>query len=211
MDLKGFINKLNEENIRLSKSNNKILVNAPKGSVTDDILKKIKDNKQEIIDYLSNAKDVNNEYISIESVCEKEYYVLSSAQERIYILQQMNPDSTAYSILQCFGVGTYDKINMYRTLKSLIDRHESFRTSFEIVDDIPVQRIHSNVDIDVAKYDVSSTEELEDIYSSFIRSFDLTKAPLLRVGYVKNTSSNENYLMVDMHHIISDGVSMDLL
>ncbi|NOR44473.1 MAG: hypothetical protein GQ534_02715, partial [Candidatus Delongbacteria bacterium] len=144
-------------------------------------------------------------------VKEKDYYALSSVQERMYILQQMNLESTAFNLAQYFGIGTYTKEAIQIALKILISRHESFRTSFEIVDDIPVQRINSNIDIDVEKHEVSSIEELEDIYSSFIKPFDLCKAPLLRVGYVRNTASNENYLMVDMHHIISDGISMDLL
>ncbi|NOR45479.1 MAG: hypothetical protein GQ534_07820, partial [Candidatus Delongbacteria bacterium] len=211
MNIKVFLTRLNEENIKLSESNNKVLISAPKGSVTEDIIKEIKDNKQELIKYLKKTK-IWDSFISIEPVVKKEYYTLSSAQERIYLLHQMSVEKETISVFRCFSIMREISFKLIKDIFiSLTKRHDSLRTTFDLVEDLPVQLIHSDENIDLEQYEIFSIEELEQIKSIFIRPFDLTKTPLLRVGYVKNTSSNENYLMVDMHHIISDGVSMDLL
>jgi len=95
----------------------------------------------------------------------------------------------------------------------LIQRQESFRTSFEVVHNTPVQRIHppASVDFHLEYQEVSESEnrleqEIETIIQDFIRPFDLSKAPLLRVGLVK-LPRKKNLLLYDFHHIIRDLVS----
>ncbi|MBN4049409.1 AMP-binding protein, partial [bacterium AH-315-N14] len=92
----------------------------------------------------------------------------------------------------------------------LIQRHESLRTSFEVLEEGMVQRIYKEVDFEIDKYEVKEEKEIAGIIKSFIRSFDLGKAPLLRVGLIK-VHPQKHILMYDMHHIISDGTSMGVL
>ncbi|MCP5107711.1 MAG: non-ribosomal peptide synthetase, partial [bacterium] len=78
------------------------------------------------------------------------------------------------------------------------------RTSFVMVDDQPVQRVHDEVEFAIEYYG-------EDVYlKGPRRGFDLSRAPLLRVGLVKR-GENDYLMLIDMHHIISDGVSNDVL
>ena len=58
------------------------------------------------------------------------------------------------------------------------------------------------------KYE-EANDDIDSIVTSFIRSFDLGKAPLFRAKMVK--AKDKNYLLIDMHHIIADGVSMSIL
>ncbi|MFC2155842.1 condensation domain-containing protein, partial [Acidobacteriota bacterium] len=110
-----------------------------------------------------------------------------------------------------------------RTFKQLIVRHESFRTSFFSVGDSAVQRIHSPAEIEFrieyfeigrgepcVRPSLCSPKAIASIINRFIRPFDLTKAPLLRVGLIQ-IEKNSHLLMVDMHHIISDGLSHEIL
>jgi amino acid adenylation domain-containing protein len=151
-------------------------------------------------------------YAAIESVEKKEYYRLSSAQRRLYFLQQMEPGNTGYNIQE--GVlleGDVDIPVLEETFRKLIQRHESLRTSFEIVNDETVQRVHDNVEFKIEYYggaakNVKGPEENQ----SFIRAFDLSEAPLLRVG-LSRLEEKKHVLLVDMHHIISDGVSHAVL
>jgi amino acid adenylation domain-containing protein len=142
--------------------------------------------------------------IAVEAVEEKEYYALSSAQKRLYVLQQMEPDSTAYNTPAAMEVaGELHKEKLEKCFKQLIARHESLRTSFELIDDEPVQRIHKKVEFKI-------TNNSEDKNHHFVRAFDLSKAPLLRVG-LTNIEERKHLLIIDMHHIITDALSQGLL
>ncbi|HLP60378.1 MAG TPA: amino acid adenylation domain-containing protein, partial [Candidatus Deferrimicrobium sp.] len=88
----------------------------------------------------ATTKDI---FKAIEPAEQKEYYDLSSAQKRLYFLQQMEPESTAYNISLVVPLGENIEIaKLEETGKKLLARHESLRTSFEIVNNEPVQRIH---------------------------------------------------------------------
>ena len=158
---------------------------------------------QGLSDYISGT--VKNIYESILPVEEKEYYSLSFAQERMYILQQMDLNSTAYNMPQVIPLtGGIDTGRLEEAFRKLIRRHDSLRTSFHMSGDRPVQRIHKQVNFEI--------DRLQDQYLS-VRPFDLSHAPLLRVGLlnVEKEQYQQYILIVDMHHIISDGVSHQVL
>jgi amino acid adenylation domain-containing protein len=149
-------------------------------------------------------------YSSIHSNEKREYYPVSSAQYRIYILQQLGQDNTNYNeqmVLDMQGVSEFHKIT--RTFETLIHRHETLRTSFELINEEPVQRIHDETPFDIPLHEQDTTP-VEQKIKAFIRPFDLEKAPLLRVGLIK-TGEKTCILMMDMHHIITDGVSIQIL
>ncbi|MCP4217401.1 MAG: non-ribosomal peptide synthetase, partial [bacterium] len=145
----------------------------------------------------------------------KEYYPLSSAQKRMYILQQMEMNSTIYNMPQTIPLPQeLDADKLEKTFRQLIRRHESLRTSFHMVNEKPVQRVHDNVDFAIDHFDLSAIHAgvapMDGPEGLHIRPFDLTRAPLLRVGLAK--TGNKRYLLfIDMHHIISDGLSHNIL
>jgi amino acid adenylation domain-containing protein/FkbM family methyltransferase len=157
----------------------------------------------------------------------KEYYRLSSVQKRLYLLQQMEPESTAYNLpLPIVLEGQLDKKRLDNTFNRLIIRHESCRTSFEMIKEEPFQRIREHTVFEIGKYESISSlpsggracsipkEEVvanvNKVIENFIMPFDLTQAPLLRVGLIK-PGERKYIMLVDMHHIISDGVSHQVL
>ncbi|MGE5341852.1 MAG: amino acid adenylation domain-containing protein [Candidatus Omnitrophota bacterium] len=183
---------------------------------------------QDLAEFL--AQDIEEFWFySIESYEEKEYYPVSSAQKQMYVLQQMDKDSTAYHIFSAWVIlGDPDKRRIETAVKKLIQRHDSLRTSFHLIHDEPVQRIHGAVEFELnylATEDTEFTEEDKETKTKepkpkvfaplFSKSgppeaYDLSKAPLMRVGLVKQ-SDNKHILIVDMHHIISDGMSVNIL
>jgi len=151
-----------------------------------------------------------NIYASIAAIEEREYYRASSAQKRIYTLQQFEIESTVYNMPKIMIIeGMLDKERLEEAFKKLIKRHDSLRTSFEIIDEAIVQRVHKEAafSIDYLEIEEGQTDE---IVKGYIKPFDLSKAPLLRVGLIK-FAEDKHILMADMHHIISDGVSMGIL
>ncbi|UCH92862.1 MAG: amino acid adenylation domain-containing protein [Candidatus Aminicenantes bacterium] len=176
---------------------------------------------------------VIKKYTAIEPVEKKEYYPLSSAQTRFYILQRVTPESTAYNMTQLHQLaGNVKKEKFEDALKALIERHETLRTCFQLIGGQPVQRIHDEVEFEIEYYDenLNTPRPLRghpsqegnksashapcpmlhaSTIKNFIRPFDLSQAPLLRLGLIR-ISQNRHILMFTMHHIITDGTSMTI-
>ncbi|NIM15003.1 MAG: amino acid adenylation domain-containing protein [Candidatus Aminicenantes bacterium] len=146
------------------------------------------------------------EYAPIEPVEEKEYYILSTAQGWLYILHRMNPAATAYNMPKALPLeGEIDKKKLEAIINQLIARHESLRTSFHMIAGEAVQRVHKEVEFEIENYLVE-----EEIIKDFVRPFDLSRVPLFRVGLL-GLAGKKHILLMDMHHIITDGASLDII
>ncbi len=155
-------------------------------------------------------KSVTTEYRSIVPAEQKEFYELSSAQKRLYVIQQRYPNSISYNVPTLIILeGDINIERLENTFKQLIDRHESLRTSFEIFEDEPKQRIWKEVDFKLEYYEAGEGYERK-IVENFIAPFDLRNTPLIRAGLIKRCKS-QYVLMVDVHHIVFDGFSSDIL
>lgn len=137
-------------------------------------------------------------------------YPLSAAQNRLYVLHRFEGIGTAYHLPAAFVCeGLLDEIRLERAIQTLIGRHESLRTSFELVDGMPMQIIHPQVPFQLERL-VGNEASLFDVIKTFTQTFNLGQAPLLRTGIMKLTG--EQFLILfDIHHMISDGVSMSVL
>jgi len=147
------------------------------------------------------------DFKDIEPAIKKDYYSLSSAQMRLFIEHQMLLDSTVYN--EPFEVlleGELDIDKLFMAFQQQIDRHESFRTSFHVIGDQAVQKIHDKVDFQIDILDLEN-DNVDNVLDGYIQSFDLGQPPLFRVGLIKESES-KNYLIIDTHHIITDGTSM---
>ncbi|WP_128755346.1 non-ribosomal peptide synthetase, partial [Aquimarina sediminis] len=157
--------------------------------------------------FLSNSRKID--HLEILPAAVKEYYPLSSAQKRMYILNKYDDQSSAYNMTRVATIyGVLDLKKMTQAFHQLISRHESLRTSFELIGEEPVQRVVKDVDFSISV--IKDNEEPSVSISKFIKPYELNKAPLLRVGVIK-VSSEEHILIVDNHHIISDGLSHSIL
>jgi hypothetical protein len=89
-------------------------------------------------------------------------------------------------------------------------RHESLRTAFPEVNDEPVQRVYDfeELEFELEHYSKAGEDERgrQEVIRQFIRPFDFSRAPLLRVGILEY--GDEKILLLDMHHIITDDSSI---
>ncbi|MCP5046079.1 MAG: AMP-binding protein, partial [bacterium] len=145
-------------------------------------------------------------YVSLEPVEEREYYRLSSAQKRLYIIQQMETENIAYNIFSAFELeGNIDIERLNDTIKQLINRHEGFRSSFFMQGSEPVQKILTDTDFRVSSFEVKEKEEnnveqqVRGIIRDFIKPFRLDRPPLLRTALIKEMEDT-HILIFDMHH-----------
>ncbi len=121
----------------------------------------------------------------------------TAAQMRVYTAQNMNSDSTTYNVPYVFKAEQVDIDRLQKAVDAMIVRHEILRTHFENKDGNIIQVINDNSE---CKVEFLNSDDI----NAFMRPFDLSKAPLLRVGVYENT------VMIDMHHIITDGSSMPI-
>ncbi|MDM5217016.1 MULTISPECIES: non-ribosomal peptide synthetase [Bacillus amyloliquefaciens group] len=142
-------------------------------------------------------------YEAIQPAQKQDTYPVSSAQKRMYVLQQLEDGGVGYNMPAVLELtGPLDRGRLEETFRQLVERHESLRTSFETgPDGEPVQRIHDSV-----PFQLDEAESAD----AFVRPFCLEEAPLFRAALVKE-SDERHLLLTDMHHIISDGVSVNTL
>jgi amino acid adenylation domain-containing protein/non-ribosomal peptide synthase protein (TIGR01720 family) len=143
---------------------------------------------------------------------------LSFAQQRLWVLDQLEPGSVAYNIP--FGVrlqGTLNKQVLHGSLEEIVRRHEILRTSFPLVDGEPVQRIAQEFTLAIEETDLTELagEAQEEEVKLRARAeaaepFNLAKGPLVRLKLLQ-LSEQEHVLLVNMHHIVSDGWSAGII
>lgn len=154
----------------------------------------------------SNSKAL---YKNLKPVEERDYYCLSSAQKRFFILNHFDEVNTSYNMPAAFIIeGNLDVSHMEKIFSELINRHDAFRTVFEFNGQVPVQRIMAGAEFKIEH--IQPDDNLSKAIGSFIRPFDLAKAPLFRVGLIR-LSDSKHVMVVDMHHIIADGLSINII
>ncbi len=148
----------------------------------------------------------SEEYVPIPKAEEKEYYAMSSAQKRTYLIQLMQPKAITYNMPGNFKLlGKVYPEKLKDALQAMTDRHEILRTVFLMVDGEPVQKILDHVEADF-EY-VTSNESDEKLMTEFLKPFDLASGRLVRVKLVNK--GEYHLMMFDMHHIVGDGMSMN--
>lgn len=162
----------------------------------------------DLSDYIANYEASK---VTIEKAKIQEFYDASSAQKRIfYASKAAGEDTTLYN---CPGALVFDSIPDINKLKScfetLFERHESLRTYFEIKNNDIVQKIAPNINFKLEIQNSTSTNT-HYLLKQFVQPFNLAKAPLFRATLVIQNNQTAT-LLIDMHHSISDGSSIDIL
>jgi amino acid adenylation domain-containing protein len=160
-------------------------------------------------EYLQEAAE--DKYPTIVPAVKKDVYPLSPAQKRMYILQQMDLQEPNYNITHAVLLeGELDRERLVKSIRQLIARHETLRTSIQVQvkgDEI-VQKIYDEVEFNL-QYFESGEDQAKQLIRQFIRPFDLSIAPFLRVALIK-IENPKHVLVIDMHHIVTDYISDDI-
>ena len=144
-------------------------------------------------------------------------FPVSFAQERLWLLDQLEPDRAVYNIPSAVTLpGNVNADVLRRALNEIVKRHEVLRTKFMSVDGEPSQVIVPRLNIELPVHDLRNlpAEQRQAGIARFTeaeaqRPFDLGQGPLLRAQMLRVTSE-QNVLLLTMHHIISDGWSVGI-
>ena len=146
----------------------------------------------------------------IEKLEVQKYYEASSAQKRMYVMNELIEDAIPYNFAAVYKVkGKLDQKKIQNCFSKVVQRHEAFKTRFDMVNDEVVQIIEDTVDIKV-KFQTVEKDNLEEAIRENLKRFNLERAPLMRVAFI-SLNEEEHVMVLDIHHIISDQSSLDIL
>lgn len=138
------------------------------------------------------------------------YFPLSNAQKRMYALYEMEPDATTYNTPIAYRIqGKIEKEKLEAAFQLLVQRHGALRTVFLIHEGEVVQVVRDSGKFYLEYIEDISTN-IDEILDQFIRPFDLQQAPLIRAVLIR-TDKEEYILAYDIHHIVSDGTSAEII
>jgi amino acid adenylation domain-containing protein len=144
--------------------------------------------------------------------------LLSFAQQRLWLVDQLDPGSAAYNMPFSIRLrGDLDRAALRRAFLSIIQRHEVLRTCFPMADGAPVQEIAEVPELVLEEMDMTgmSVEEREAAVAEqsrrqAIEPFDLIQGPLLRISLLQ-LGESDHVLLATIHHIVTDGWSTQII
>jgi hypothetical protein len=145
-------------------------------------------------------------------------FPLSYAQQRLWLLDRLLPRGSVYNVAKVFRlVGSSDVAALRAALNELVQRHEVLRTRFELEDRGPVQVIAPQMplalqleDLGELGAEVREAEARRLSREEAQTPFDLERGPLIRVRLLR-LSDTEHWLLLTLHHIVTDGWSWGVL
>ena len=154
----------------------------------------------------------------IRRVDRKGKLALSYGQERLWFIDQLEPENVAYNVPGAVRIqGPLDVESLERTLREIVRRHESLRTRFVSVNGEPQQIIDASVAVEVKVTELGHLAEPEReaearrlALEEARQPFDLARGPLFRVKLLR-LASQDHVLVFNMHHIVSDAWSIGVL
>ncbi|PMB00595.1 non-ribosomal peptide synthetase, partial [Fischerella thermalis CCMEE 5196] len=191
----------------------------PEDVLTDELTGELRSRKSEIINFLRQAQSYATNYTqAITPAPRNGNLPLSFAQQRLWFLEQLQPDSYTYNLPTAVRLtGILDVGLLERSLNTIIQRHEVLRTNFKTVDGNPVLQIQPSVTLPLTVIDLQNfnpIEQDEEVRHLALKEaqtpFNLATDVLLRVKILQ-LAKDENIVLFTMHHIISDGWSMEIL
>ncbi|MGB8954796.1 MAG: amino acid adenylation domain-containing protein [Tumebacillaceae bacterium] len=155
---------------------------------------------------------------TIPRVEERDEYQMSHAQRRLFFIQQMDPNNTSYNIPAVIELkGRLDVDALRGAFQTIVNRHDILRTTFHVRDDEPVQRVAPQLELEWPDVDLSALGEaerqaqLERLSQLELETpFSLSEGPIFRARLVK-LAEDRHILWMNMHHIIGDLLSWDVL
>ena len=201
-----FLDRLAKHDVRFSLIDGKIGVNAPRGALTDAMKAEIQAHRSELVAHLEAA------------AAAPQSFPLSSAQQRLWFLDRLDPGTPLYNVGAALRLkGPLDSSEAHSAIERLIARHPLLNA--RIRDDAGAARVEilgrSQAKIDVLDFSdrplaQAETEAEALAQGLFAKSFDLDAGRLAAFLVVKE-AANQHLIAVCLHHIISDGWSLDLL
>ncbi len=219
MNTLKFLSELRELDIHLTVEGSRLICKAPEGRLTPELRDKISDHKVDILAFFQAAnRSVTETPFILQPISREENLPLSFAQQRLWFLDQLVPNNPFYNMPAAVRLG--GKVNLEvleAAFNEIMRRHEGLRTIFPEGNGEGIQKINPHVTLPLHVLNLQNLSAAERekqveriITHEALRPFNLSTGPLLRISLIQ-LAEMDYLLMLNMHHIISDGWSIGVL
>ena len=216
MTVSEFVAHLHRLGVELRAEGEQVRYSAPKDALTAALRSEMASRKTEILQFLRESNGTARPSPPpLLDAPRNRHLPLSFAQERIWFMDQFEPDNPAYNIpLAVRLVGSLNVTALERSLNEIVRRHEILRTTCSIVSGEPAQVIAPAPTLTLPVVGIRElpkgerdAQVLRLATEEARRTFDLTRGPLLRVTLFR-LSEEEHVLLLTTHHFLADGWSL---
>ncbi|QHI35943.1 Tyrocidine synthase 3 [Kordia antarctica] len=219
MSTQRIIRSLKDRGIHIFKDSDNIKLIGPERQLTKDIISNVRHYKKDILSFIDKSSSlISNQREQIGFIEQQTNYELSAAQKRLWIEQEMAPESASYNIMEVVQLPAPLNARALRMAFSLlIKRHDILRARFISLDDSPRQQILTPKK---NQFKLECKEQIlhhefyqlveHKIKNELSRPFDLASESLFRAHYL-SSQTGQSVLILNLHHIICDGWSMNII
>jgi amino acid adenylation domain-containing protein len=215
----NLMGELRQLGCRISADGDKLRLRKTKNDIPAELIQQIKINKTEILAFLNTAKDqAVTSQKDIPKLPKNALKQLSFAQQRLWFLGQMENSNATYNMPICLQLEGKLNVNaLSESLAYVINRHESLRMYFPTVEGQPQIRIKKIENFNVLSLqDLSNLDQptqsvtVQTLINNHVQEpFNLKTGPLFKAKLLQ-LKDNQFILLLNMHHISSDGWSMGI-
>ncbi len=217
--IEEFLFDLNHLDIKIWDDDGHLGYDAPKGRLTPALRAELIERKQEMLSFLRQLQLASADKLTpIKPVSRQGKLPLSFAQQRLWFLNQWEPDNPFYN--ESIGVRLKGLLNisaLEQSLNEIVRRHEALRTNFTCIEGEPTQAIAPSLPLSLTVVNLQEIPECEReaealrLASKAVScSFNLAEGALLRATLLQ-LSKTEHIILLTIHHIVCDGWSMAVL
>ena len=224
-----FLAYLRSLNIQVFVEGERLRCTAPEGTLTSELRTELAQRKPELISLLRQVKTYPSTHADpivplprdlsrLDDLPGNRVLPLSFAQRRLWFLDQLVPENPFYNMPAAIQLQGHLNLNaLKQAFNAIVQRHETLRTTFALVEKQPAQIIAPCLSLHLPLIDLQNvpTAERDAMIQHLAteeahRPFNLTTGSLLRVTLLRLTET-DHLLLLTLHHIISDGWSMGIL
>jgi len=224
MLIQDFIYSLREQQVKLSLVDDKLSVKTPGKTLSPELIATIKERKEEIINYLKQAgkqsadgKPTAEQFAKIVPVEEQEYYGISHAQRRLWIIEELTGGQGIYNMPYYIDFDDMNRVAFEKSIQALVERHEILRTRFITVNGEAKQLVVDKEEallpinyVDLRRSANQADSIQQEKQADARRPFNLVDGMPIRVSLL-HLDKTKYLVIVNLHHIVFDGWSNDVL
>jgi amino acid adenylation domain-containing protein len=208
---------LHRHGVRLRADGERLLIDAPKGVLGQELIAEIRSRKSELLPLVADRRDELTAIPRIERDAGGGEFPLSLAQQPFFVQDQIEPGTRVYNIFSVrrlrFAV---NPVRLANAVRVVVERHEALRTTFALHDHGAIQRVKpkgiaplSVIDLSFLPKAARDRALAQAISRERAPRFDLSQLPLFRLELLR-LETDEHVLSLAMHHIIADAASLDI-
>ena len=212
-----FLTSLSQQDVKLWLEGDRLCCDAPEEVLTSSLSSQLAQRKPEIIAFLNQVDLGAKSRQIITPIARTENIPLSFAQQRLWFLDQMEPENPFYNLAAILRLkGSLDLAALEQSFNEIVRRHESLRTTFKTTDGHAVQEIAPANKLAFPILDWRQlengreTEVLRLAENEAQQPFNLATGPLIRITIVR-LADTEYVALLTMHHIVADAWSKSVL